>query len=507
MSANKTIAKNTLFLYFRMLLVMGVSLYTSRIVLRELGVSDYGVYSLVGGFVALFGFLNSAMSTATQRYLTFDLGTGDTERLQKTFSVTLTIHLGIAGLVFLLAETIGLWYVNYVMVFPPERTYAVNVVYQFSIGAALLSIIQVPYNALIIAREQMKIYAYVSIVEVLLKLGIVFLLVFMGSDKLITYAILVFVVALVISLFYQWYCRKNYKESHYRWQWDKTYYKELVSYSGWNLFGQSANLLSTQGTGVLFNLFYGVTINAAISIANQVNTAVYGFVSNFQLAFNPQITKTYAKTQLAEHKKLLFTSSKLSLIIMSVLAGPILLFTGRILEIWLGSNLPDYVIQFVQIVLLYSLVDALSGPFWTSAYAIGHVKKYNLGISCINFLTLPIIYFLLKLGVEPYLAFLTKLGISITIQIFRYYHVNTYLKFKVSEFFPYLWRVLLLFSFNAGVCELSYQYNLEDSWGIFFIGVGFLELVLFIFIVVLILNKQEKKTIKNMINRKIRHNA
>lgn len=363
MSTNKTIAKNTLFLYFRMLLIMGVSLYTSRVVLRELGVSDYGIYSLVGGFIALFGFLNTAMSTATQRYLTFDLGSNDVERLQKTFSATLTIHIGIALLVLLLAETIGLWYVNCKMIFPVERTFAVNIVYQFSIATSLLTIIQVPYNALIIARERMSVYAYVSIVEVFLKLGLVFLLVFFNSDKLIMYAILTFILALGIRLFYQFYCRKHYKESHYKFYWDKVYYKELISYSSWNLLGQSANLLSTQGISVLFNLFFGATINATISIANQVNAAVYGFVSNFQLAFNPQITKTFAKNDLITHKKLLLTSSKLSLVIMSVLASPILLFTKSLLELWLGSNLPEYVVQFVQIVLLYSLIDALSGPF------------------------------------------------------------------------------------------------------------------------------------------------
>ena len=505
MSTNKTIAKNTLFLYFRMLLIMGVSLYTSRIVLRELGVSDYGIYSLVGGFIALFGFLNMAMSTATQRYLTFDLGS-DEERLQKTFSATLTIHIGIALVVLLLAETIGLWYVNYKMVFPVERTLAVNVVYQFSIATSLLTIVQVPYNALIIARERMSIYAYVSIVEVFLKLGIVFLLVFFDSDKLIMYAILTFILALGIRLFYQFYCRNHYKESHYKFHWDKDYYKELISYSSWNLFGQSANLLSTQGTSVLFNLFYGATINATISIANQVNAAVYGFVSNFQLAFNPQITKTYAKAQFIEHKKLILTSSKVSLIIMTILASPVLLFTTKLLNIWLGNNLPEYVVQFVQIVLLYSLIDALAGPFWTSAYAIGKVKKYNLGISFINILTIPIIYILLSLGINPYMAFLTKLIVSIAVQLYRYYHVNSYIRFNFIEFFPYIWRVVLLFSFNIMVCVLSYKY-VDCSWSTFFIGLCLLELILIVFVIVIILNAEEKGLIKNIIKNKLNKNA
>ena len=486
-----------------MILVMGVSLYTSRIVLRELGVSDFGVYSLVGGFISLFAFFNGAMSSATQRYLTFDLGKKDYIQLQKTFSATLTIHIGIALIVLILAETIGLWYVNSKMIFPVERVFAVNVVYQFSIATSLLSIIQVPYNALLIARERMNVFAYISIAEVILKLVIVFMLVFFAKDKLITYSILTFVVALTIRLFYQIYCRKNYKESKYRFEWNKAYYKELINYSGWNLFGQFANILSNQGISVLFNLFYGVVINASISIANQVNTAIYGFVSNFQLAFNPQITKTYAQSRLEDHKKMILTASKLSLIIMSVLATPILLFTEKFLEVWLGDNLPEYVVQIVQIVLLYSLIDALSGPFWTSAYAIGNVKKYNLGVSCINILTLPIIYFLLKLGVKPCLAFLPKLFISIGILIFRYYYVNSYLRYTVSEFFPYIGRVLLLFLFSIGICLLSYHL-INNTWNTFIVGVISLEFILLLFIIFVILNKQEIRFIKNIFHEKFK---
>lgn len=497
MSTNKTIAKNTLFLYFRMLLVMGVSLFTSRIVLRELGVSDFGIYSLVGGVVVLFGFFNAAMASATQRYLSFDIGKGDSERLQKTFSASLTIHIGIAFLILILAETIGLWYVNYKMVFPIERTLAVNVVYQFSIAAAVLRVIQAPYNALIIARERMNVYAYVSIVEVVLKLLIVFLLMYFGSDKLIMYAVLIFVISLIIRIIYQVYCRKYFVESKYRFEYDKAYYKELISYSAWNLFGQSANILSLQGISILFNLFFGIVINATISIANQVNTAVYSFVSNFQLAFNPQITKTYAKNEIEAHKKLLFSASKFSLIIMTLLASPILLFTGEFLELWLGNNLPPYTVQFVQIVLLYTLIDALSGPFWTSAYAIGKVKKYNIGISIINLLTLPIVYILLKAGIRPYYAFLSKIFIALGIQSYRYYYVHSFLKFKFSEFFPYIIRVSFLICINIGICLLSYNFLNPELFN-FFAGVIILEIFLLLIIIFIILTKKEFSLIRKL---------
>ena len=479
---------------------MAVSLYISRIVLRELGVSDYGIYSLVGGFIALFGFLNAAMSSATQRYLTFDLGKKDYVRLQKTFSAALTIHMGIALIVLLFAETLGLWYVNNKMVFPPERTYAVNVVYQFSIAASLLGIIQVPYNALIIAREKMNVFAYISIVEVVLNLAIVFMLVFFASDKLIAYAILTFVVSFIIRMTYQAYCRKQFKESKYKFEWDKAYYKELISYSGWNLFGQSANVLANQGTSVLFNLFHGVTINAAISIANQVNTAVYGFVSNFQQAFNPQITKTYAAEEYASHKRMVLTASKFSLIIMSLMSAPILLFPNMFLTLWLGDNLPEYVTQFVQIVLLYSLIDALSGPFWTSAYAIGRVKKYNIGISTINFLTLPLIYLLLKIGVKPYMAFLTRLFISMSIQAYRYYFVNGFLRFKFKEFIPYIWRIAALFTINIALSLLSGFMQVETLKS-FLIALIILEVMLITVVVFIIMTKPERLLIKSYIKK------
>src|SRR5690606_19286013 len=355
MSESKRIVKNTMFLYIRMFLIMGITLYTSRIVLKELGVSDYGIYSLVGGFVAMLGFFNSAMSTATQRYLSFDLGKGDYNQLKKTFSVTLTIHIAIAILGLLLAETIGLWYVNYKMVFPVDRVFAVNVVYQFSILTFVLNIIQVPYNALIIARERMNIYAYVSILEAALKLAIVFLLVF-GTDKLILYAILTFVVALIIRLIYQVYCRRQFQESRYKFEYNKAYYKELISYSGWNLFGNIAAVAKCQGVNIVLNLFFGTVVNAAYGITNQVYSAVNMFVSNFQLALNPQIIKNYSQGNLEQSHYLILQGSKFSFYLMLIIVSPIILNVDFILEIWL-VNPPEYTSVFVQLCLLNILID------------------------------------------------------------------------------------------------------------------------------------------------------
>jgi O-antigen/teichoic acid export membrane protein len=283
-----------------MLLTMVVSFYASRIVLEQLGVSDYGIYTLVGGIVAMFGFFNAAMATATQRYLTIDIGEGNLDRLQTTFSATLTIHIGIALFVLIIAETIGLWYVNNIMVFSQERFFAVNIVYQFSIATTFLGIIQIPYNALIIAKERMKVFAYVSILEALLKLSAVSLLIFFGSDKLITYAILIFLVATTIRFIYQKYCHLNFVESNYKFEYDKESFKDLMSFTGWNSLGSIALLVSSQGNNLILNLFFGTTANAAFGITLLVQGVVLSFVQNFQTAVNPQIVKSYAKANFIQ---------------------------------------------------------------------------------------------------------------------------------------------------------------------------------------------------------------
>ncbi|MGL4583180.1 MAG: oligosaccharide flippase family protein, partial [Flavobacterium sp.] len=336
MSNTKTIAKNTLFLYFRMFLIMGVTLYTSRVVLQQLGISDYGIYSLVGGIVAMLGFFNAAMSSATQRYLSFDIGKGDEQKLRKTFSATLTIHILIAVLALILAETIGLWYINYKMVFPDDRLYAVNVVYQFSILTFLLAIVQVPYNALIIARERMKVYAYVSILEAGLKLAIVFILI-LGEDKLILYSILIFVVAFVIRMIYQLYCQRQFKESKYRFEYDKEYFGELLAYSGWNLFGNFAAVARGQGVNMVLNLFFGTVVNAAYGITMQIQGAVQMFVTNFQMAVNPQIIKSFASGDKERMFNLVFQSSKFSYFLILLIVGPLVFNIDFILELWLGE--------------------------------------------------------------------------------------------------------------------------------------------------------------------------
>lgn len=313
--ANKRIAKNTLMLYIRMLFSMVVSLYTARVILNTLGVEDYGTYNVVGGVVALFGFINASLSTGTQRFLTFELGKGDDHQLNRVFSMSLNIHVIIAIIVFLLAETVGLWFLNTQLVIPTGRLYAANWVYQVSILSAIISITQVPYSATIVSHERFNIYAYVGIIEVLLRLLIVLLLVIIPADKLILLAILSFSISAGIALFYRTYSIKKFAECKYIFFWDKPLLKSLLSFSGWSLFGSTSHILLTQGMNILVNLFFGVAVNAARAITVQVEHALNNFVSNFMIAMNPQITKNYAAENLEEMKVLMQRGAKFSFFI------------------------------------------------------------------------------------------------------------------------------------------------------------------------------------------------
>ncbi|MEC4086892.1 MATE family efflux transporter [Myroides odoratimimus] len=497
MSNSKTIAKNTLFLYFRMFLIMGVSLYTSRVVLQQLGVSDYGIYSLVGGIVAMLGFFNAAMSSATQRYLSFDIGRGDEVRLQKTFSSTLTIHFLIAILALILAETLGLWYINYKMVFPEDRLYAINVVYQFTVLTFLFNIIQVPYNALIIARERMQVYAYVSIIEAILKLGIVFLLV-LGNDKLILYSILTFVVAFVIRLVYQLYCQKQFKESKYRFEYDKDYYKELLAYSGWNLFGNFAAVARGQGVNMVLNLFFGTVVNAAYGITMQVQGAVQMFVTNFQMAVNPQIIKTYASGDKDKMFNLILQSSKFSYFLILLLIGPLFFNMDYILAIWLGK-VPDSTTIFSQLVLIMVLIDSLSGALMTAIQATGEIKFYQIIVGTLVFLNLPISYLLLEdFNYPSESVFIIGILLSIITLFFRIFFIEKKVHLKSFDF---IIRVIIPCALCTLISSLLFFYikmNVIDIYQLFF-NVGIYLIICLISIFIFGVNKSEKYMIRQFV--------
>lgn len=430
---NKRIAKNTLLLYFRMFFIMAVTLFTSRVVLSTLGVVDFGIYNVVGGVVAMMGLLNGAMSVSTQRYLTFELGRGDSVRLKQVFSVCLTIYLMLSTIVILFAETIGLWFLNSKMVIPMERMEAANWVYQFSILSAVMSLMTNPFNATIIAHEKMNVYAYVSILEVALKLGVVYLLLVIPTDRLVTYGTLILVSQFVVALCYAIYCWRKFSETHYRFYWDKPLFKELISYSGWNLYGSAAGLVKGQGLNILLNMFFNPAVNAARGIAYQINSAITQFFTNFYTAVRPQITKYYAKGEIDEMIKLVFRSSKFSFYLIMLISLPIILETPCIVNLWLGQ-LPEYVVPFTRLIIAISAIDSMASPLMTTAHATGKIKLYQSSVGTVIILNLPISYLLLKMGGGALTVFYVSLCISVTCLFLRLWIVRRLVNFPVRQY-------------------------------------------------------------------------
>ncbi len=433
MSDTRRIARNTLMLYFRQILIMAVSLYTVRVVLNVLGAEDYGIYNVVAGVVTMFGFLSGAMATASQRYFSFDLGKGNTEHLKTTFSVTFQIYLLLALVIVLLAETAGLWFVNSKLVILAERMTAANCIYQAAIVSFLLTLITTPYMASIIAHENMNVYAYVSIVEVALKLGIVFLLKVLAFDKLIVYGVLLAAVALINTSIYRFYCRKHYAECKTKFVKDVALFKEIVSYSGWNLFGAAVGVVKNQIINILLNLHFGAVVNAARGIASQVNGAVVSFSQNFSTALRPQIIKTYAAGQKSETMNLVFRGCKFTFYLMYFFALPLCIEMRTILNLWL-KNPPEYAVTFTQLALIDAVVDSISYPLMTLAQATGKIKLYQGVVGGILLCNLPVSYTALKLGAPAYTVMIVAICITFTAFLVRLVIIKHLAQFSIKDF-------------------------------------------------------------------------
>lgn len=454
---NKRIAKNTLLLYCRMLFMMAVSLYTSRVVLNTLGVEDYGIYNVVGGVVAMFGFINSSMSSATQRYITFALGKGDKNRLQTVFSTTLQIHTLIAGIIVLLGETVGLWFLYNKMQIPADRMDAAFWVLQCSIVATVVMIISVPYNADIIAHEKMSAFAYISILEVVLKLVIVYMLVVFSFDKLILYAILLLAIQLLIRFCYSIYCNRHFEETKYRHVWDKELFKEMTGFAGWNIWGNLAGVLSTTGVNLLLNVFFGPVVNAARGVAVQVQGAIQSFAMNFQMALNPQITKNYAKGNLAEMHKLIERSSRFSFFLLYILSTPVMLLTSGILTLWL-KIVPEHTVVFLRIILMVIIIDSMANPIMIAAAATGRVRRYQSIVGGVILLIVPVAYVALKLGATPEMVFVIHLAVCILAFITRLFivrpmiqlHIKAYMGDLVKSISPV---IVVSFPISYAICK------------------------------------------------------
>lgn len=448
-SNNKRIAINTIMLYFRMFLTMGVALFTSRVILQSLGVQDYGIYNVVAGFVSMFTFINSAMTSATQRYITFAIGKNESHRINTVFCTSMNIHILISVLLILAAETFGLWFLNTHMTIPQERMFAANVVYQFAILSTVVMIVSTPYNALIVAHEKMSAFAYISILDVSVKLIIAYLLYISTYDRLIVYAILMFLAQFIIRQIYSAYCHRHFPESKFRLIKEKPLFKEMVSFSVWNLFGNLASVGAGQGVNIVLNMFFGPVVNAARGVAIQVQNAVMGFSSNFQMAMNPQITKNYATGNLSYMHTLIYASSKYSFFLLFILSLPIVIEADNILSVWLGI-VPEHTANFLRFALVTSIVNAMAGPLTIAAQANGKIKMYQSIVGGILLMSFPIAYVSLKLGGKPEIVYLVDLLVVCIAQIFRIYMMRNMIELPIREYSKeVLFRVMIVAIFGS----------------------------------------------------------
>lgn len=398
LSSKATIAKNTVFLYIRTLVVLFISLWTSRVILDSLGVEDFGIFNAVGGLVTMFTVLTGSMSSAISRFITFEIGTGDVDKLKRVFSASIIVQVAFILVIVLVAETIGLWFLNNKMIIPAERLGAANWVFQFTLIMFCFNLLAVPYNAEIIAHEHMKTYAYVSVVTSFLLLVIAFLVYVSPVDRLVFYSALMTMLAVGVRLFYRVYCKHCFKEcEQIVWKIDKELIFELGKFAGWNMFGSAAVTFRTQGISILLNVFFGPLLNAAYGIANQVNAAVMSFSNNFTTAFAPSITKAYAEKEYSYMNSLVLQGARFSYYLLFIFVLPILLETETLLTIWL-NNVPDRAVQFVRLVLIFSLVEILSGTIVRAVLATGDIKKYQLIVGSVALSTMPIAYIVLLLG-------------------------------------------------------------------------------------------------------------
>lgn len=470
-SANKRIAKNTLVLYVRMLFTMGISLFTSRVILQTLGVEDYGISSVVGGVISMFTFINAAMVSSTQRYLNFELVRGDANQLRSVFSTSLQIHALIALAIIVLSETVGLWFLNEKLVIPEARMNAAMWVYQCSILSCAVSIMSTPYNAVIVAHEKMSAFAYISILDVSLKLLVVYLLVVLPFDKLIILAILNLLVQLFIRYIYTLYCHRHFPESYFQFRFNKTLFKEMFGFAGWSFWGNLAAILYTQGLNMMLNIFFGPIVNAARGIAVQVQSAVQQFVGGFQTALNPQITKNYASNNLPQMHSLMFRSARFSFLLLFFLSLPVLMETNFILTLWL-KTVPDDAVIFTQIMICISLIYTTANPCIIANQATGKVKIYQMVVGGILLLILPISYVVLKLGAPAYSVFIVHFCIESLAQFSRMYMLRKLIHLPLWQYMKNIYIPIVSTVVIAIILPLVVRMQVAEGW-LRFLAVGF----------------------------------
>lgn len=501
---NKRIAKNTLFLYFRTIFVMVVGLYTSRVVLQVLGVENYGIYNVVGGFVSMFSLLSGSLTVASQRFLAFELGKEESD-VSRVFSSTVTIHIILALILLLFLEAVGLFLLNYKINIPPDRIQAANWVFHCSVITFCINIVSVPYNAAIVAYERMSAFAYVSIFEVVAKLLAVFALYKLTYDSLKLYAVFMMLIALHLRFIYGWYCHTHFRECRYKFVMDKQILKTMLSFSGWNFIGSSAGVMNNQGINILTNLFFGVTLNAARGIAAQVDNAINSFVSNFMMALNPQIIKSYAANNYDYLNNMIISGTKVAFFLFGMICLPVFVNTEYILKLWLG-NVPDYSALFIRLGIIFMLCQNFSQCLYTAMLATGNIKKYQIVVGGLCLLAFPVAWVFFKMGLGAEWGYGSMIIFSLVCLVARLSLLQDMIpgfrtkKFVEKAIFP----IVLTTLFVAVLSWIVHSYVAEIDLFAFIIESILYFVVSIISIYFIGLSSFERKSLMDMLLRKIR---
>lgn len=458
------IAKNSIFLYFRMILTLLIGLYTSRVLLEALGVQDYGIYNVVGGFVALFSVVSGALTGAISRFITFQLGKGDAQELRHTFNNAIVVLIGISIVVLFFGETIGLWLFYNKLVIPPERIDASFWVFQFAIITFIINLLSTPFNACIIAHERMDAFAYISIIEVIAKLLICFAVLHSPIDKLIFFSLLLCLVGVIVFAIYATYCKRHFIECNGKPEFHYTITKKMFSFASWNIIGSAGWILRSQGGTILLNLFGGPIVNAANAIAMSLSSAVSNFSNCFTNAFTPQITKSYASGNFDDLNKLIIYGPKISFFMLYIIALPVILNTGFILHLWLG-NVPDHSVSFVRLILLMSLFEIVSVPLHFVKNATGNIRNYQIIVGSIQILAVPLAYLLLKLGFNVEWLYVAYIITSIVCLFARLYLVRRDIpNWSVYKFITKVCLNVGAVAVIAAIIPFLIHMNISDGW-------------------------------------------
>lgn len=499
--SHKRIAKNTVMLFLRGLIGIIIGLFTSRIVIDILGVDNYGVYGVAGGFVGMLGFINASMASASMRFITYEMGLGDQERIKKTFANSLMVHIIIAVFIIVICELVGVWFLNHKLNIPPDRMYAANWVFQLSILTAAVSFTQVPYTALVISHEKMGIYAYMEIINVILKLLIVYMLVVLPGDKLIVYATLTAFVGILIAMLYRFYCLKHFPESHTGPKYDKGVLKPILSFSGWNLFWSMCSTLRTQGTTFIINIFFGVAINGASAISSVINGTISGFSFNIITASRPQIVKSYAQKAYFEFQRLIEFSSLLAAMLLSTMAIPLIIETQYVFSLWLGE-VPAYVVIFSRITIVTAIITQINSVIANAIEATGNIKKSSFITGTFLLFSLPLMYFMFKKWHFPQLAYYLLQVFYFILFLINVVILRQYVKeFKIKRFLCTIGRLPLFWILPFFSCYFLHIYLKEGFLRFFF--VCFTSVIINILITYLfVLDKNQKKNVLPFIQKK-----